>query len=140
MTINSLRAGFFLAATALGACTPGVTPAPAPRPATPVTSATGASAQLVARGDSLFHGASCPVCHGRSAKGTPHGPDLTSGRFSQIGGSYEEIVKLITTGVPEDKLTDPSFPEPMPARGGDTPLTDEQIRAVAAYVYSLSHR
>ena len=96
--------------------------------------------ELIARGDSIFHKASCTVCHGNDAKGTPHAPDLVSGAFAQIDGSYEQIVRLITTGVPENKISDPSFPDPMPPRGGEKPpLTDEQIRALAAYVYSLSH-
>jgi len=58
----------------------------------------------------------------------------------QTDGSYEAIVKVITTGVPVDSIVDPTFPEPMPARGGTQPLSDEQIRSLAAYVYSLSHR
>jgi mono/diheme cytochrome c family protein len=103
--------------------------------------AAGVTPQLIARGDSIFHRASCSDCHGRDAKGSPHGPDLTSGRFAQIDGSYEQIVRLITTGVPESKITDPSFVDAMPPRGGENPpLSDEQIRALAAYVYSISHR
>jgi mono/diheme cytochrome c family protein len=114
------------------ACKPGHAPPAAPTPAVGFE---------IARGDSLFHASSCVVCHGRTAKGTSHGPDLTSGHFVQIDGGYDDIVKIITTGVAEKDITDPSFPEPMPARGGGTHLlTDEQIRALAAYVYSLSHR
>jgi len=157
MTIALPRTLLLLTGIALGACTAGGGPASAPVPAAtvsasrPVTppnpqgaaaqAAGGITLQLVARGDSVFHSSSCTDCHGQRAKGSPHGPDLTSGRFAQTDGSYEAIVKIITTGVPVDSIADPSFPEPMPPRGGGTPpLTDDQIRALAAYVYSLSHR
>ena len=103
--------------------------------------ATAITPQLIARGDSVFHASSCTECHGRNGKGLPHGPDLTSGHWAQTDGSYEQIIALITSGVPEDKIIDRFFPEPMPARGGGKPpLTDDQIRALAAYVYSLSRR
>jgi mono/diheme cytochrome c family protein len=140
-------------AAALAGCKTGGTPAPAPstpvsspgaRPASPSAigpAPAGVTPLLIARGDSVFHASSCTECHGRNAKGTPHGPDLTSGKFAQTDGSYDELVKIITTGVPENQITDPTFPEPMPARGGNTPpLSDELIRALAAYVYTLSHR
>lgn len=157
MTTVFLRAGLLLTAVALDACRAGGTPASAPPPATtvsasaPVTrptaqgtagqAAAGITPRLIARGDSVFHASTCIECHGRTAKGSAHGPDLASGHFTQIDGSYEEIVKVITTGVPEDRIMNPNYPEPMPARGGDKPpLTDEQIRALAAYVYVLSHR
>ena len=150
-----MRGAVLVVAAALAACRSGGPQASAPTPATVAAGAPTRSAEpnasgvatagitplLIARGDSIFHAASCAVCHGRTAKGTSHGPGLTSGQFVQIDGKYDDIVRIITTGVPEDKITDPSFPEPMPARGGGTPpLSDEQIRALAAYVYSLSHR
>lgn len=98
-----------------------------------------ASPKLVALGDSIFHGqvggATCTVCHGPDAKGTPVGPDLTDGEWLNTDGSYEGIVKTVTTGVPQPKKA----PAPMPPKGGAT-LTDAQVRAVAAYVYSLSHK
>ena len=140
-----------VAGVALGACRTGGASASAPAPAT-TASASGRAGradspgdaritpQLIARGDTIFHASTCTDCHGRRAKGSPHGPDLTSGHFVQTDGSYEAIVKVITTGVPVDSIVDPTFPEPMPARGGTQPLSDEQIRSLAAYVYSLGHR
>ncbi len=102
--------------------------------------APGTTPRMVAVGDSIYHAGSCRDCHGPNAKGTPHGPDLTAGKFVQIDGSYAQIVNIITTGVPENRILDMSFPEPMPPRGGDKPaLTDDQIRSLAAYVYTLSH-
>jgi mono/diheme cytochrome c family protein len=44
------------------------------------------------------------------------------------------IEGVVRNGVPQPK----QFPAPMPAMGG-APLSDEQVRAVAAYVYSISH-
>jgi len=145
MLIRGSRA--LVAGVVLGACTTPGTSGSAPAPAAavgasgPTTRADGMTPRLIARGDTVFHTSSCTECHGQRAKGTPHGPDLTSGRFVQTDGSYEQIIKIITTGVPVDSITDPSFPEPMPPRGGGTPpLSDDQIRSLAAYVYRLSHR
>ncbi len=98
-----------------------------------------ASPELVALGDSIFHGqvggAACTACHGQDAKGSPVGPNLTDGEWLNTDGSYEGIVKTVTTGVPQPKKA----PAPMPPKGGAA-LTDAQVRAVAAYVYSLSHK
>ena len=94
---------------------------------------------MVTMGDSLFHASSCVRCHGPDAKGRQNGPDLTSGHFMHLPmGSYAEIVNIITTGVPADSIKDPSHRLPMRARGGNN-LTDDQIKAIAAYVYKLSH-
>jgi mono/diheme cytochrome c family protein len=55
-------------------------------------------------------------------------------------GSYDEIVHIITEGIPADSIKDKSHRFPMRARGGQAPLlTDDQVHAIAAYVYSLSH-
>jgi mono/diheme cytochrome c family protein len=61
-------------------------------------------------------------------------PNLTDGTWLNISGrNYDEIVTVVTSGVPEPK----EAAAPMPAKGGAN-LTDEQVRAVAAYVYTLS--
>jgi mono/diheme cytochrome c family protein len=102
----------------------------------------GVTAMMVAQGDSLFHARSCRNCHGMDAKGSRGGPDLTSGDFMHVSGSYEDFVKIITTGIPREEIKDSTHHNPMPARGGGrpAPLTDDQIKDVAAYVYSLSHK
>jgi len=122
-----------------GAAAPADTPAAAPAPAAAAGGGSGpASPKLVALGDSIFHGqvggAACTACHGPDAKGTPVGPNLTDKEWLNTDGTYEGIVKTVTTGVPQPKKA----PAPMPPKGGAT-LTDAQVRAVAAYVYSLSH-
>ncbi len=90
---------------------------------------------LVGQGKKLFTGSgNCFTCHGANAKGTPLAPDLTDKTWLQIDGSYPAIVKLIHTGVPQPK----EHPAPMPAMGG-AQLSESQICAVGAYVFSLTH-
>ena len=95
-------------------------------------------AQL-ALGDSIFHGqvagAICYTCHGPEGKGTlTVAPDLTDSLWLHGDGSYGAIITAITVGVPTPKESS----APMPPMGGPF-LAPEQIGAVAAYVYSLSH-
>ncbi len=99
----------------------------------------GATPEMVALGNRIFHGqvagAACAGCHGAGGQGSPVGPNLTGKQWLWSDGSYAGIKKTITEGVPEPK----QFRSAMPAMGG-TQLTPEQISAVAAYVWSLSHR
>jgi glucose/arabinose dehydrogenase/mono/diheme cytochrome c family protein len=98
----------------------------------------GATAAMVARGDRVYHGqeggASCTGCHGQSGAGSPLGPDLTDKQWLWSEGSYEGIAKTITEGVQKPK----QYRSPMPPMGGSQ-LTNDQISALAAYVWSLSH-
>jgi mono/diheme cytochrome c family protein len=93
---------------------------------------------MVALGDRIYHGqvagAPCAGCHGASAKGTPLGPDLTANKWLWSDGSYSGITKTITDGVPQPK----QYRSPMPPMGG-AQLTPDQLSAVAAYVWALSH-
>ena len=99
----------------------------------------GPTPQQVALGDSIFHGqvagGTCTACHGQDAKGTAVAPDLTDSKWINGDGSYQFIVNTVTNGVPKPK----EHPAPMPPMGGAT-LTDDQVKAVAAYEYSLSHK
>jgi mono/diheme cytochrome c family protein len=158
MTYSSLaRPALFIAAAAAIGCSHGTaattasspTPASAPAATTaPAATArassglpSGVTAAMVALGDSIFHARGCKNCHGPDAKGRQNGPDLTSGTYMHVNGTYDDFVRIITTGIPADSIKDKSHTIPMPARGGarPAPLTDDQIRDVAAYVYSLSH-
>ncbi len=98
----------------------------------------GATQEMVALGDRIYHGqvggASCTGCHGSDGKGTPLGPDLTDQKWLWSDGSYAGIAKTITTGVAQPK----EYRSPMPPMGG-AQLTDDQVKAVAAYVWSMSH-
>lgn len=96
------------------------------------------TAAMVALGDSIFHGqaggGTCFTCHGQDAKGTTLAPDLSDQTWIDGDGTYGYLVQRVTTGVPQPK----QYPAPMPPKGG-APLSDAQVRAVAAYVYSLTH-
>jgi mono/diheme cytochrome c family protein len=95
----------------------------------------GVTAEMVAEGNTLFHGAGiCFTCHGQNATGvTGLGPALNDGEWLHSDGSYEAIVNQIMSGV---TATASKTGVAMPAKGGSA-ITDDQVKAVAAYVYSL---
>jgi mono/diheme cytochrome c family protein len=101
--------------------------------------AKGATPAMVALGDKIYHGqvggAACTGCHGADATGTPLGPDLTGSAWLWSDGSYAGIAKTITDGVAQPKR----YRSPMPPLGGAV-LAPDQVSAVAAYVWGLSHR
>ena len=118
--------------------------APATPPAAPPTAAPSGplaegsiTPQMVALGDSIFKGQAaggiCFTCHLPEAQGGPTGPNLTDEEWLNADGSLESIANVIRNGVPQPK----QFPAPMPAFGQS--FSEEQIRALAAYVYSRSH-
>jgi mono/diheme cytochrome c family protein len=95
-------------------------------------------AQL-ALGDSVYRGrvggALCYVCHGANAKGVNGlGPNLTDKEWLNVDASVASIEKIVTDGVAKPKKA----AAPMPPKGGGQ-LSNVQIKAVSAYVYSLSH-
>lgn len=96
----------------------------------------GVTSEMIERGQRLFAGPGlCTVCHGPDAKGLPNlGPDLTDREWLHSDGTFEGILATIQSGVPADKSKSGTV---MPPKGGST-LTDVQLRAVAAYVWSLS--
>ena len=63
------------------------------------------------------------------------GPNLLDKEWLNGDGGLPFIEKTITDGVPKPKKA----PAPMPPKGGGQ-LTDAQIKAAAAYVWSLSHK
>jgi mono/diheme cytochrome c family protein len=104
-------------------------------PALAQTAPAAPSAATIAQGDSIFHGkGNCYACHGANAQGAV-GPNLTDAEWIHSDGSYDAIVKQITTGVPKEES---KCGIPMPPKGGST-ITDDEVKAVAAYVYSLGH-
>jgi cbb3-type cytochrome c oxidase subunit III len=86
---------------------------------------------MVASGGQTFSTV-CAACHGADAKGTQLAPNLTDAEWINIDGTYPAMVTLVKTGVATPKAA----PAPMPAMGGAS-LTDDQVNAVAAYVWSL---
>ena len=94
---------------------------------------------MIAIGDSIYHARGCRNCHGADAKGTNRAPDLTDAALLHVSGSYDDYVRIITDGVPVTAMKDSSHTTAMPARGGARPalLTDDQIKSVAAYIFTL---
>jgi mono/diheme cytochrome c family protein len=125
--------GALLAGCASSPAASGAADTPAP-PSTPLPS--GVTSDMVRSGRELYTGlGQCSTCHGDEGRGTMLGPNLIDREWLNIDGSYDQIVGVVTNGIPQPK----QHPQPMPARGGGD-LTVPQIRAVAAYVWTLSPR
>jgi glucose/arabinose dehydrogenase len=99
----------------------------------------GVTHEMVALGDRIYHGqeaeAPCAGCHGEKGTGSSLGPSLTSQKWMWSDGSFAGILKTIKEGVPQPK----KYRSPMPPMGG-AQLTDDQLSALAAYVWTLSHQ
>ena len=126
-----------------GAITPGSGVAPGPNAgglSTPVpgTPPAGATIEMGALGDSIFHGQAagglCYTCHGADAKGTALAPPLVSHKWLTGDGSFAFIQQRVTQGMPTPTAP---YSAAMPPMGG-AQLTPDQVKAVAAYVYSIS--
>jgi disulfide bond formation protein DsbB len=92
-------------------------------------------AMTVAHGKAVFT-ATCSVCHGTDGRGKPgQGKNLTTSLFSLRTGD-SKLVEFIKAGRP---VTDPlnTTRVPMPPKGGNPGLTDEQLSAVVAYMRAL---
>lgn len=119
------------------ATVPGTAAAPG-TPAAPAGAFTDASItpEMVALGDNIFKGQAagglCYTCHGPDAKGGPLAPDLTDQQWLHGDGSLSFIAEVVRNGIAQPK----QHPAPMPAFG--TTLDEQQVRAVSAYVYSLT--
>ncbi len=120
------------------------TPRPPAEPPTPGTTpgdggaaASAITPQVIALGDSIFHGqvagGTCALCHGQDAQGGTVGPNLRDAEWIHGDGSFQFIISIVTSGVTSPKKST----APMLPMGG-TSLTPAQVRAVAAYVVSLS--
>lgn len=147
----SIRLALIPAASMLFACggSQSMPVAGSPAPATAASSSmaapsgsmlpAGVTAQMVVVGDSIFNAPrSCENCHGKGGVDGRNGPNLTTGTYEHMDGSYSAIVKLIETGVPKDQIKHPEHRFPMRPRGGHD-LTDAQVGDVAAYVWTLGH-
>jgi mono/diheme cytochrome c family protein len=98
----------------------------------------GVTPAAIKEGDGIFHGPGlCMACHGQDAKGMPNmGADLTDQKWLHSKGTYDDIVKQVMTGVSAKESTSGTV---MPPKGGSG-ISDDQVKAVAAYVWSLSHK
>jgi mono/diheme cytochrome c family protein len=97
-------------------------------------------AAKIALGEKLFNGATaggtCWGCHGTKGKGTSSAPKLSDSEWLDTDGTLEGITSVIEKGVPTPK----KFGAAMPPKGNMPNMTDDQLQALAAYVYSLSHK
>jgi mono/diheme cytochrome c family protein len=100
----------------------------------------GVTEQLIANGDRLFNSGACVRCHGPRGVGGQNGPSLLNGPWLHASGNISDIARVITTGVPKEQVKVPTRRFAMNPRGGPMALNDEQIRALAAYVWSISRR
>ena len=97
----------------------------------------GVTQDAVDKGKAIFTGAgNCYACHGQNAQGML-GPttNLVDHQFLHSDGSYPAIVAYIKKGVTKEES---KSGVPMPAKGGSS-ITEDDVKAVAAYVWSLSH-
>lgn len=95
----------------------------------------GVTEEMIEQGRAIFVGAGiCMACHGVDAKGTV-GPDLTDDEWLIGEGTYEQIIERVTLGVGADEISN-AMGAVMPPKGGSA-ITEEQIRQVSAYVWSL---
>lgn len=127
---------------------PAATPAPPPLaagysvgggaaatvPDLPATAPAGVTQDMVVAGAEQF-GTVCAACHGAAGVGTAAAPALTDTNWLHIGGTFDEIVAIIHSGVPNPTES----PAPMPPLGGGN-FNDDQVRQLAAYVFALSHQ
>lgn len=96
----------------------------------------GVTREQVQRGREIYMGEGyCYGCHGRDGKGLPNlGADLTDEEWRHSDGSYRALIDRIRCGVPAEAA---AAGVPMPP-GGGARLDREELRAVAAYVWTLS--
>ena len=97
----------------------------------------GVTAETIAQGKAVYGGAGiCSSCHGPAGAGIPSlGADLTDAEWLHSDGTYEGVVKTVIDGVTAQAS---SSGVPMPAKGG-TNISDDDAKAVAAYVWTLSN-
>lgn len=123
---------------------PDANPPPPPLPpgafggaATPVIATslpTGVTQEMVNEGQELF-GTVCVACHGAGGAGSTIAPPLNDDDWLNVSGEYEEIITIINNGVAQPV----EYPAPMPPQGGGN-FTDDEVQALGAYVYALSHQ
>jgi len=88
---------------------------------------------MVAQGKKLYAGEGlCIACHGPDGKGVV-GPSLSDATWLHGTGTFEEILARVVEGVPAAISKTGVI---MPPKGGSK-LKDDQLRAVAAYVWTL---
>jgi mono/diheme cytochrome c family protein len=96
----------------------------------------GVTQAMITKGKEVYSKSGlCYACHGPEGKGLV-GPNLTDDVWLHSKGGFEEIVQSVAVGVTKEQS---KSGVPMPAKGGAS-ISDEDVRAVAAYVWSISHK
>lgn len=96
----------------------------------------GMSLDMIVSGDAIYHGkGTCFACHGAEGEGMPAAGDALTVALNYAQHDWRSIDSLIDRGIPQ-VLT--RSPIQMPARGGRSDLTEEEVRRVAAYVWAIS--
>jgi len=96
----------------------------------------GVTPAMITKGKTIFTSSGlCFACHGMDAKGVV-GPSLVDPTWVHGKGTYPEIVQIVTTGIAADQAK--LGKGPMPPKGGSQ-ISEDDVKAVAAYVWSLSH-
>ena len=100
-----------------------------------VALAAGVTQEQFDEGERLFGGAGgCMACHGPNAGGSTLGPDLTDDEWLHVDApEVDAVASVIRDGVAEPV----QYPAPMPPMGGAS-LNDDQVRALAAYIASIT--
>jgi cbb3-type cytochrome c oxidase subunit III len=121
------RLGLLVAAMTCIAAAPAAAQAKLPAGVTPA---------MITKGKTIFTSTGlCFACHGMDAKGMV-GPNLTDQTWIHGKGTYPEIVQIVTTGIPVAQTK--TGKGAMPPKGGSQ-ISDDDVKAVAAYVWSLSN-
>ena len=96
----------------------------------------GVTMEMVEQGKAIYGGAGiCSTCHGPAGAGIPSlGANLTDSEWLHSDGSYDGVTKTVMEGVTTQAS---SSGVPMPAKGG-TNISDDDVKAVGAYVWTLS--
>lgn len=96
----------------------------------------GVTEAIIVQGRKVFSGAGiCFVCHGTDASGGT-APSLADTTWIHSRGEYEKLVVVILSGVNASHSKSGLI---MPPRGGSA-ISDADVHAVAAYIWSLSRR
>ena len=96
----------------------------------------GVTPEMVEQGKAIYGGPGiCSSCHGPAGAGIPSlGANLTDSEWLHSDGSYDGMTKTVAEGVTAQAS---SSGVPMPAKGG-TNISDDDVKAVTAYVWTLS--
>jgi mono/diheme cytochrome c family protein len=96
----------------------------------------GMTLDIIRAGDSVFHGKGhCFACHGADGEGLPNAGSAVTLGLNFVPAEWQAIDSVVMLGIPE-AVTRSAIA--MPARGGKSDLSTDELREVAAYVWVIS--